>query len=469
MRPSIFERHLELDVPADELFRWHGAPGAFARLLPPWGGVRLIGRAAPLVEGARQRMLVGLGPLRRTWKAEIRDVREGRQFRDVQLSGPFARWTHTHSMRSLGPARSRLEDRIEYALPLGPVGRLLGGALARRSLERTFAYRHRIVATDLARHSATRGRPSMDILVTGSSGLVGSALTAFLTTGGHRVRRLVRSAPRGADEFRWDPSTGELDGAALEGVDAVVHLAGEGIAARRWSPQQKDRIRRSRREGTRHLVEAIRATARRPHVLVSASAVGIYGDRGDEELDEQSEPGRGFLAEVCREWEAAVDRLSGARTVPLRFGMILSPAGGALRKMLVPFKLGLGGRLGDGRQWVSWIAIDDAVGAIHHALVTESLQGAANAVAPNPVTNAELTATLGRVLGRPTVLPMPAVAARLAFGELADQLLLAGQRVRPRRLLDTGFEFRYPTLEEALRHVLGRTKGAATAASGQPA
>ena len=297
----------------------------------------------------------------------------------------------------------------------------------------------------------------MHIAVSGSSGLVGSALVPFLTEGGHRVTRLVRR-PAGGDDVAWDIAQGVKDLPRLEGVDAVVHLAGENIAAGRWTAARKETIRRSRVEGTRRLCESLARLSRRPKVLVSASAVGFYGNRGEEMLREDSAPGSDFLAQVCREWEAATEPASraGIRVVQLRFGMILSPAGGALKKMLLPFKLGAGGRIGSGTQYVSWIGIDDVAGVIHHAIVTESLQGPVNAVTPTPVTNAEYTRTLARVLSRPAVVPMPAFAARLAFGELADALLLASQRVIPTRLQASGYKFRYPELEGALRHLLGR-------------
>ena len=298
----------------------------------------------------------------------------------------------------------------------------------------------------------------MQIAISGSSGLIGSALVSFLTAGGHRVFRLVRGIAPGADSIRWDPAVGVRDVALLEGLDGVVHLAGENIGAGRWTARRKAEIRRSRVEGTRRLCESLARLAKRPKVLVSASAVGFYGDRGEEALNEESPPGNDFLAQVCREWEAATApaATAGIRVVNLRFGVVLSPAGGALKKMLLPFKLGAGGRIGSGRQFMSWIALDDVVGAIHHALITQSLAGPVNAVAPSPVTNAEFTRTLARVLRRPAIAPVPAFALRLAFGEMADALLLAGQRVLPTRLQASGYTFRFPDLEGALRHLLGR-------------
>jgi uncharacterized protein len=298
----------------------------------------------------------------------------------------------------------------------------------------------------------------MKILVSGSSGLIGSALVPLLAAGGHRVTRLVRSRMQsGASQISWDPAAGRLDRAAAEGFDAVVHLAGENIAAGRWTAKQKARIRDSRVKGTRLVSETMAGLTKAPQILVSASAVGYYGDRGEELLQEESPPGADFLAEVCQEWEAATQPAaqSGIRVVNLRTGVVLSASGGALAKMLPPFRLGLGGVIGSGQQYVSWIALDDVVGIINHSLTEGGLRGPVNVVAPQPVTNREFTRALGRVLSRPTFFSMPAWAARLAFGEMADALLLAGQRAEPARLVRAGYNFRFPELEGALRHVLG--------------
>jgi uncharacterized protein len=300
------------------------------------------------------------------------------------------------------------------------------------------------------------GGVSMNILVTGASGMVGTALVSSLTSSNHEVTRLVRRQPNpGEKAARWDPMAGTLEVSALEGVDAVVHLAGENIAER-WTAAKKARIRDSRVKGTQLLCETLARLSSPPKVLVSVSAIGYYGDRGEETLTEDSPPGRGFLPEVCRAWEAATEpaRQHGIRVARLRLGVVLSATGGALAKMLPPFRLGLGGVLGSGRQYMSWIALDDVVGTIQHALVTDALQGPTNAAAPRAVTNQEFTKTLGKVLGRPTAIPLPAFAARLMFGEMADELLLASARVQPTKLLASGYPFRYPELEDALRHVL---------------
>lgn len=297
----------------------------------------------------------------------------------------------------------------------------------------------------------------MIIAVTGSTGLVGSALVDALEARGDLVRRVVRHEVIDGDhEIYWKPSDGEIDAAELNGVDAVVHLAGENIAGGRWTEDFKRRVLESRTRGTRLLAETLAGLEMKPNVVVSASATGFYGNRGDEEVDELAPSGNGFLAEVCREWEAATEPIHEAsiRLVKLRIGPVLSPKGGALAKMLLPFKLGLGGVIGSGRQYFSWIALDDLASAILFALDTESLVGPVNAVTPHPVTNREFTKTLGRVLGRPTIFPMPAFAARLAFGEMADEMLIGGVRVAPHELIHAGFPFAYPELEPALRHLL---------------
>jgi uncharacterized protein len=302
----------------------------------------------------------------------------------------------------------------------------------------------------------------MKVLVTGSSGLIGSSLLSFFTSGGHSVTRLLRSPASsktaGVSDIIWDPGGPALPSSSLEGFDAVVHLAGENIADGRWTDAKKARIRESRTKPTRALCDALTGLTRPPRVLVCASAIGYYGNRGEEILREGSAPGSGYLPDVCLEWEGSTASAvqKGIRVVNLRFGVVLSPAGGALAKMLTPFRMGVGGKLGDGKQYMSWIALDDAIGAIHHAVVNDRLISAVNAVSPNAVTNAEFTRTLGRVLSRPTLFPVPAAAARIAFGEMADALLLASARVMPARLLETGYQFRYPELEGALRHLLDR-------------
>lgn len=296
----------------------------------------------------------------------------------------------------------------------------------------------------------------MKIAVTGTHGLIGSELVRALIQEGHSVLRLVRNEPYDGNEVKWDPEKKEMDLAGLEGVDGVVHLAGEGIATGRWTEAKKNRIRESRVAGTQLIAESLTELKKMPKIFISASAIGYYGNRGSEILNEKSPCGKGFLAEVCEAWEAATGAAidQGIRVVHLRTGIVLSPRGGALAKMLPPFKMGVGGPLGNGKQYMSWIALDDVVGIINFALTDPHLKGPVNVVSPNPVTNRDFTKTLGKTLSRPTVFPMPAFAARLLFGEMADALLLSSARAMPDKLTTAGYKFKYVSLAEALRHLL---------------
>ena len=295
----------------------------------------------------------------------------------------------------------------------------------------------------------------MKVAIAGASGLVGSALIPVLKTMGAQITRFVRTKPN-AGEIEWHPNQDEVSPHTLAGFDTVINLAGENIAAGRWSDDQKRRIRNSRVNGTHLLSEAIAKLSPKPNVFLCASATGIYGDRDDETLDEQSDSGSGFLAGVCREWEKATEPAvkAGVRVVNLRFGPILAKEGGMLAKLLTPFKMGMGGKVGSGRQFISWVGIDDAIQAVRLALEDASIRGPLNIVSPQPVTNEEFTKTLGHVLNRPTALAMPAFAARLAFGEMADEMLLASQKVIPKKLLNAGYKFRHPELEQTLRELL---------------
>lgn len=296
----------------------------------------------------------------------------------------------------------------------------------------------------------------MKVLISGSHGLVGRALIKSLLSKRDTVARLMREAPSGSNDIEWHPNQDQIDAARLNGFDVVVHLAGESIASGRWSDEKKRRIRESRVKGTRLLSDALRNTSEAPAVFVCASAIGYYGDRGDEVLTEDSSHGDDFLADVCREWEASAEpaKEKGIRVVKARFGIILDKDGGALAKMLPPFRMGIGGKVGDGKQWMSWIALADVVGALQFVIENQEFSGPVNFVAPNPVTNATFTSTLGKILRRPTILPVPAFGARLAFGEMADALLLSSQRVEPKRLKETGFHFKYSSLKDALSEIL---------------
>jgi hypothetical protein len=458
MADEIFRRTVRIERPAAEVFAWHERAGAFARLCPPWERVEVTRHVGGIRDGARVSLRTKAGPVWLNWEIEHRDYVEGRQFRDVLLSGPFAKWEHLHRIEPAGAQACELTDEIRYRLPLGGLGRWGGAWFARRQLERMFVYRHAVTKADV--ETATGGAKKC-VLVSGASGLVGRALVGFLQTQGHTVRTLVRRAAVGPNEFRWDPARETMDVGALAGTDAVILLGGENVGGGRWTKERKAAILSSRVEGTRTLAAGIAAMAptARPEVVVSAAAVGFYGDRLDARVDESEALGSGILAEVCAAWEgelSAVEKL-GVRTVALRTGVVLSPAGGALAKMLPAFWAGAGGRLGSGRQWMSWITPDDLCALYLRAVDDRGWRGAFNAVAPAPVTNAEFTAALGRVLRRPAVLPVPQAALRLIFGEMADETLLASTRAVPARASDAGFVWRHGDLEGALRHVLGRT------------
>lgn len=466
MPNETFTLRSAMPVSAEELYAWHARPLAFQRLQPPWEAARVVRQEGEFgADGFRLTMRAKtLGPLKSTWVAETFDFRPGRGFQDRCLEGPFSYWNHAHEMIPDGPESSFLEDRIEYRVPLGAAGRLFGGRMVRARLSATFAYRHFLTASDLRRHNQFRERPRLTVTVTGSRGLVGSELVPFLTTGGHQVIRLVTGRASAAydDGTTWVPwkPDAPLPAGTFDGVDAVIHLAGDNVAEGRWSDAKKRKILESRTVPTRRVAEAIAAPPpeRRPKVFLCASAVGFYGNRGAEELTEDSPAGAGFFPEVVREWEAACEpaREAGVRVANLRIGVVLSPRGGALGKQLLPFKAGAGAVLGGGRQWLPWITVGDTVGAIHHGLMSEDVRGPVNLVGPHPSTNREFTKALGRVLRRPAFLWLPRPALRAMLGEVADEALLASMKVIPAKLLASGFHFDHADLESALRFLLGR-------------
>lgn len=457
-RSFVIERSTLLPQSPDDVYAWHALPGAFERLVPPWERVEVLERSGGIEDGARTVLRIRSGPASLRWTAEHRGHIPGRQFVDEQVSGPFAHWVHTHRFLPEGSG-TRLVDRIEYAPPYGLSGAAADLWLIRPRITRMLAYRHAVTAADLADHARYAARARLHVAVTGASGLIGRALGAFLTTGGHRVTALVRRAPR-AGEARWDPDRGTIDTGALEGVDAVVHLAGENVGEGRWTAERKRRIRESRVGATALLASSLAGMARPPKTLVAASGVGIYGSQGDAILTEASAigPAGDFFVDLARDWEAAADsaKRAGIRVAQPRFGVVLSPRGGALAKLLPPFRAGVGGPLGDGRAWMSWVSLDDAVAAIHHALFTGTIAAPFNVAAPHPVTNREFTRALARVLRRPAVIPVPAAALRLVFGEMADATILSSIRVRAAVLEDEGYRFRHADLETALRYLLGR-------------
>lgn len=454
-----FLRSLELPHAAEEVYAWHVRPGAFERLRPPWQNLEVVQPAA-VEPGSRLVFRLRRGPVALRWVAEHRDVVPGRGFTDVQIEGPFARWRHRHLVEPR-PGGCELRDEIEYRLPAGVLGQALAGSAVERDLERLFAYRHRVTAEDLALHARHPRR--LRVAVAGAGGLLGSAFCALLTTGGHQVLRLVRREPASAEEVAWDPARGVLDPGRLEDLDALVYLAGENVGDGRWTPERKRRLARSRIEAVMRLVASLEPLAASPKVFACASGVSFYGD-GDEPRAENAPPGEGFLAELSARWEEAAETATaawGARVARLRLGVVLSARGGALARLLPPWRLGLGVVPGSGSQFLSWISLDDAVGAILHVLAEDALSGAVNLTAPGPVTQGDLARTLSRLLRRPLRVPVPAAALRAVYGEMAEETVLASVRALPERLEASGYRFRHRQVEDALRHGLGLASASA--------
>ena len=454
----VFEWRSIMPVPADELYAYHARAGAFERLAPPWQKLSVVEQRGGMRDGGRLVFEFGMGPVKRRWAAEMSGHIEGRQFVDRQVEGPFSHWEHTHRFLPIDDHSSELLDHVEFSLPAGKVTDLLGEGTADKALARLFRFRHERTRSDVVRHARWSGEPRLKVAIAGASGLVGSNLTAYLTTAGHDVLRLVRRPAAGPDEVEWDPAAGRLDPAALAGVDAVVNFSGENLGGL-WTASRRQAILASRVQATGTLAGALAGMGDdKPGVFVSVSAVGAYGSRGGQAITEESPRGADFLADVCAAWEGAAGPAAdaGVRVAHPRFGLVITPQGGALGPLLPLFKAGLGGRIGDGWQWWSWVAIDDALAAIEWILHDAELTGPVNITSPEPVTNGEFTDTLARALRRPAFFTAPKVIVERAGGDMGRQMLLASQRTLPLRLKEQGFLFHYPRLEDALRVLFGR-------------
>ena len=447
------ERSTTLHHPVERVFSWHERPAAVDRSFPPHQRIETVARTGTIRDGDRITFCARVGPVRMRWTVQHEGYRPPEEFGDRQVAGSYRIMVHRHFFRATGEASCEMTDRVECEP--GGILTLLGGRRLQSTVERSLEFYQERVRRDLDRHASGPAQPRR-VLITGSSGLIGTALGAFLESGGYEVLRLVRRATKSPAEIAWNPAAGQIDADALEGFDAVIHLAGENIGAGRWTATRRQRIRDSRVASTALLCGTLGELRRPPAVLVSASAIGYYGD-GDGMADEAAPAGAGFLAAVTAAWEQAAEpaRAAGIRVAHARLGPVLSPRAGMLNRLLPVFRAGAGGVVGSGRQSISWIGLDDAVGALHFLMSSGQAHGAFNVVAPEAATNREFTHTLAAVLRRPAFARVPGIAIRLLLGEMGDQLILKGKAVIPARLTELGFRWLEPTLDGALRWELG--------------
>lgn len=447
MAETRFSFSSQLPFSAQEVFDWHLKKGAMERMLPPWRKITFLFQpGSPEVEGSKVGLKVHFGPLSINWVLE-HGQNPKFEFNDVQIKGPFKSYRHRHLVIPKGEHACELSEDIAYSS--------LFKRYFHREFFRLFSWRHAVLKEDLKLFERYARSP-LRILLSGTRGLIGSHLKVLLETAGHQVVSLMRGAkPSDENTVYWDPSQGLLCKEDFEDFDAVVHLAGENIGGV-WTAQRKKAIFLSRCRDTWLLSQVLCRLYRPPKTVVTASAIGFYGDRGNEELDEDSRPGKGFLADLCQKWEQATDAIEkrGSRVVHPRFGMVLSRKGGALARMLPAFQWGLGGKLGSGEQIISWIGIDDAIGALYHILMDDSLSGPVNLVSPHPVSQKQFAQSLARKLHRPACMTIPASVLKCLFREMAREVLLSSARVSPARLQSAGYTFRYPDLQTALEYVM---------------
>lgn len=457
MNHNVYIKRIKINAPVDTLFSWHAANSAISRLTPPWAPLKMIARKGKGIQkGVKVIFRLSIFKFPMIWEAEHIEYQENKLFKDRQVRGPFSKWEHTHKFMADGKENSIMEDRVEFKLPFGFLSRPFYG-FVRKELERIFNYRHRVLKYDLEHH--VNKIKKQRILISGASGTIGSALVPFLRTCGHEVIRLVRKeGTLLEDELFWDPYNGILDLEKAGPFDAVINLNGVDISRGRWTENQKKRIIDSRIIPTRLLVKQMAGLDQKPGVFISSSAIGFYGERENSVLTEVDGMGDSFISRVCRQWEDAsmAARKSGIRTIQLRTGIVLTPSGGALKRMELPFKTGCGVTLSHGRQYMSWISMDDVVSSILYILSHHRIQGPVNLVAPNPVTNKEFSKTLARVFSRKVFFTLPKFLALVLWGEMGKETLLSSARVTPEKLLDNGFSFQHETLLPALKDVLGR-------------
>ncbi|SHO51333.1 TIGR01777 family oxidoreductase [Desulfopila aestuarii] len=452
-----FQYRSTFDCSAKELYAFHSRPGALERLLPPWDGSEVLWKKGSIAPGGKVLMKLKQGPLSINWEAHHIEEIPGRMFKDIQHRGPFSSFQHTHSFADT-PHGAELTDTIKFALPFERILPSFATHQVTNTLTRIFTYREHVLRDDLQLHARCSKRP-LRLLISGASGVLGRVLVPLLTTGGHEVWTLVRRNPiPDSREIFWDPWNGILKASELPELDGVVHLAGEYIGLGRWTAPKKEKVVESRKRGTWLLAKTIARLPKPPRVFLSASAVGYYGDGGSEIITEETPSGNDFISEVCRAWEFGVAPAAeaGIRTVTMRLGVALTPRGGALQRLLMSDPFFIFKQFGHGNQYISWMSIDDMVSAMLHCLVTPELHGPVNIAAPLPATNKEMLATLARVTKRPQLFTIPPSPLRMLYGQMADEIVLSGCRVAVEKLESSGFRFRHPTLETALRALLGK-------------
>ncbi len=451
-----FVKRTKIDVPVEDLFLWHTRNGAIFRMTPPWAPLKMISRNREGIQkGVRVKFRLNLFKIPMIWESEHIGYKENQEFKDRQIKGPFAKWEHTHRFIREGEKSSIIEDRLDFQLPFGLLSRPFYG-IAMREFEKMFHYRHRVLKYDLENHVGKTG--NLTILISGASGTIGQALIPLLQTCGHKVIVLERNKREVSDnQLFWNPYKGILDIEKAGEIDAVINLNGIDISRGRWTAKQKKLIIESRVIPTKLLSEKISKMTRKPEVFITSSAIGFYGDNSTKSITESDGRGTLFISRVCKLWEDAASEIqkAGVRTVMLRTGVVLTPSGGALGRMLLPFKLGLGVVLSKGTQYMSWISMDDEISAILFLLRSKKIEGPVNLTAPEPVTNLEFSQTLARVFSRKVFFTMPEFLVKAVWGQMGKETLLASSKVQPEKLLSQGFAFQHQTLFSALRDLIG--------------
>ena len=455
MKIHAFTKQTRIQVPVEKGFAWHEKPGAMERLTPPWEKIQIISRSGTIQNGDKAYFKVKAGPFWFQWLAHHLEYEKNVKFADIQRDGPFLFWEHNHHFHPDGDHAFILEDNLRFRLPLSPFSNILALTSVKKRLTRMFEYRHTVTKNDLI-HMSNYGDPH-NIMITGASGVLGTALVPFLRTQGHNVKRMVRKAPVQSDEAYWNPYQQEIDKQAFDNIDTVIHLAGEYIGEGRWTPKKKKRIIGSRVKSTQFLAHTICNLKKPPKTLICASAIGYYGNRGEEILTESSEKGSDFISDVCDQWEKAAGPAidSGIRVIFLRIGVVLTPRGGALERLLPIHRSGFGLTFGDGEQVMSWISEDDFLGVVNHVIHHTKLSGPVNVTAPNPVSQRDFSRHLAQAFEQPLFIRIPKWIITPIYGQMGHEVILSGNYAIPDKLMATNYSFLHPRLEDAFHHLLG--------------